>query len=185
MFFKSPRKSKQWRCRGKLSPRPAVHSQLAWCLAREVWNWARGWVSECTGTGTRLRLRHGGNPAPARSPGSDVREHRRMSAPGASQHVCPVASSVQVPAGELLSSLARRSTCSAWTHLAAGARRGRGNGRVVTLPFISPVPVSLAPGPFSPHICRLTLSWPAHQLTGAGADIYNTRHRGQARHHVT
>ena len=81
------------------------------------------------------------------------------------------AESVQVPAGELLSSLARRSTCSAWTHLAAGARRGRGNGRVVTLPFISPVPVSLAPGPFSPHICRLTLSWPAHQLTGAGADI--------------
>ena len=65
------------------------------------------------------------------------------------------------PATELLSSLARRSTCSAWTHLAAGARRGRGNGRVVTLPFISPV--CLAPGPFSPHICRLTLCWPTHR----------------------
>ena len=180
MFFKISSKSKQWSCWGKLSPRPAVHSQLAWCLAREVWNWARGWVSECTGTGTRLRLRHGGNPAPARSPGSDVREHRRMSAPGAN-NTCVQSVYRCRPAIELLSSLARRSTCSAWTHLAAGARRGRGNGRVVTLPFISPV--CLAPGPFSPHICRLTLpllaNSPEPELTS------NTRHQGQARHHVT
>ena len=92
--------------------------------------------------------------------------------PPASQHTC---GQWCTGAGRLWRDpgLARRSTCSAWTHLAAGGGGGRGNSRVVTLPpFKSPHwhRVSLAPGPFSPHICRLTLSHPE--------PTSNTRHRG-------
>ena len=181
MFFKISSKSKQWRCWGKLSPRPAVHSQLAWCLAREVWNWARGWVSECTGTGTRLRLRHGGNPAPARSPGSDVREHRRMSAPGASQHVCPV--SVQVPAGYWTAQLAS-APVDLFCLDTPGCGRQAGERKRPSCYTSLYIPRVSRPRPFlatylQTHPLLANSPEPEPELTS------NTRHRGQARHHVT
>ena len=129
------------------------------------------------GCGTRLRLRHGGNPAPARSPGSDTGIRRCQGAQGevSSRHHNTCVQAVQVPAGCLWpAQLARRSTCSAWPHLAREEA-----GELLHFPLYPPLRshrVSLAPSPFSPHICRLTS--PTHWAHPEPDLTPNTRHRG-------